>query len=581
MAQLATPILADLNERKAIGRAHLEANRVEDALRVYARILRDYPDDVDAYLFLGDCYLADGDAETALLLYSQGLDHNADHPEVHRRIALARGQCVERWSTPEAIRSLSFVQGETIPTNAQAVVNLLQTLSPQSTPVTEADVMRATRLLDEIIHCPHPAQVVSERLEEIDALLPALLELNIRQARADGRPDLAQALQNLLNNIRLQLNTAPGVEAAGSQPTRTAIPQHASPAIPRLPAELRVLFLGPAPQDSLARPCLPAEALAELGCRTTVTAELSAERAGQFDVVVAHRPHSDIRLMEGLAACAAAKTPLILDLDAAFDQMPLDHVEYEGFGLSTPGRARAYAAALLLADVIRVPCETLAASLSGGGQRVEFIPDGWSQRNDLWDKPASPRHTINLGWMSSPGQLEDVFQVRRIIIRILREFPHVRLAIGGDLQVYRLFDTLPESRRLFLPTVSQEDYPYLLAQMDILMVPLRNTPFNRMLPDRRLMEAGVRGIPWIASPIPAFASWNAGGIIAKTTDEWHTYLRQLVLDARLRASLGQAGRQRAAIREMSHLGPAWLSLIEKAAAEKAGAERSAAEIVGA
>jgi glycosyltransferase involved in cell wall biosynthesis len=570
MAQLATPILADLNERKAIGRAHLEANRVEDALRVYARILRDYPDDIDAYLFLGDCYLADGDAETALLLYSQGLDHNADHPEVHRRIALARSQCVERWSTPEGIRGLNFVQGETVPTNAQAVINLLQTLSVQSPTITEADVMRATRLLDEIIHSLHPAQVVAERLEEIDALLPALLELNIRQARADGRPDLAQALQNLLNNIRLQKNTPLGVETAGSQTTS------ASPVIPRLPAELSVLFLTPAPQETPAKPCLPAEALAELGCRTAVMAELPPGRAGQFDVVVAHRPHSDVRLMEGLAACAAAKTPVILDLDAPFDQMPLDYTEYEEFGLSTPARARAYAAALLLADVIRVPCETLAASLSGASQRVEVIPDGWSRRNDLWEKPANPRHTLNLGWMSSPSQLEDVFQVRRIIIRILREFPHVHLVIGGDLQVYRLFDTLPESRRLFLPSVSQEDYPYLLGQVDILMVPLRNTPFNRMLPDCRLMEASVRGIPWIASPIPAFTSWNAGGIIANTADEWHTYLRQLVLDARLRASLAQAGRQRAAIREMSHLGPAWLALIEKAAAERAAAVKAGA-----
>jgi hypothetical protein len=114
-----------------------------------------------------------------------------------------------------------------------------------------------------------------------------------------------------------------------------------------------------------------------------------------------------------------------------------------------------------------------------------------------------------------------------------------------------------------LPSVSPDDYPYLLAQVDILFVPLRNTPYNRAASDRRLMEAGVRGIPWVASPVPAFTAWNVGGLIAHTADEWHTNLRQLMLDAGLRSSLGQSGRKRAEIREMEHLGPTWLSLVEE------------------
>jgi glycosyltransferase involved in cell wall biosynthesis len=150
-----------------------------------------------------------------------------------------------------------------------------------------------------------------------------------------------------------------------------------------------------------------------------------------------------------------------------------------------------------------------------------------------------------------------------MVLRVLREFPHAQLVIGGDAQVYQLFDRLPESRRMFLPPVQAEEYPYLLGQVDILMVPLRDTPFNRARSDRRLMEAGARRVPWVASPIPAYITWEAGGLIAYSAEDWVSHLRQLILDADLRTSLGQAGWRKAEQREMSHIAKLWIEIIEE------------------
>ncbi|MEM4655226.1 MAG: tetratricopeptide repeat protein, partial [Thermosphaera sp.] len=61
----------DLAQRKALGKQHLEANRIEQAIQVFAQILREYPADIESYLILGDCYLADGDPATALAFYTQ------------------------------------------------------------------------------------------------------------------------------------------------------------------------------------------------------------------------------------------------------------------------------------------------------------------------------------------------------------------------------------------------------------------------------------------------------------------------------------------------------------------------------
>jgi glycosyltransferase involved in cell wall biosynthesis len=273
-------------------------------------------------------------------------------------------------------------------------------------------------------------------------------------------------------------------------------------------------------------------------------------------------------LLPGLAACAAANIPILLDLDAAYDHMPITHPDYPRLGLGTPGAAKAFRAALQLADRVVVPSEALAAILrAAGSSEVDVIPEGWTRANPLWEKPAARRHSLNIGWLGQGGGLDDVAPVRRMIVRVLREFQQTQLIVIGDPQVYQLFDSVPEARRLFLPAVKQEDYPYLLGQIDILIAPYRSTPFNQALSDHQLLEAGIRQIPWIASPLPAFTAWEAGGIIAQSPDEWHTHLRQLVLDPSLRQNLGRMGRLKAAGREMGALGRMWAELIEVCFAE--------------
>jgi glycosyltransferase involved in cell wall biosynthesis len=145
----------------------------------------------------------------------------------------------------------------------------------------------------------------------------------------------------------------------------------------------------------------------------------------------------------------------------------------------------------------------------------------------------------------------------------MREFPHTRLVIIGVPAVYQLFERLPESRRLFLPAADYEDFPYLLGQIDVLLAPLRNNPYNRTVSDRQLMEAGVRSIPWIASPLPGAVEWGAGGLIANDQDEWYVQLRQLILDENLRTVLGRKGRWKAEQREMHKLAKDWIDLITK------------------
>jgi glycosyltransferase involved in cell wall biosynthesis len=304
-------------------------------------------------------------------------------------------------------------------------------------------------------------------------------------------------------------------------------------------------------------------ALESSGCRVSEKMDYVPGRDAKPDIVITSNPHTNPRLVGSLSALSTAGAPIILDLDADFELQPVSHQEYNTKGLGTQTRSNAYSAALKLAQVVTVPSEMQVASIKGAVEHACVIPDGWSRHNKLWEKDPPSRTTINIGWVGSSGQLEDLVSIRRYIIRITREFPNTRIVIIGNPSAYRLFESLPENRRLYLPVVMPEEFPYLLSQLDILLVPLRNLPYNLSLPDSMLVEAGARGIPWIASTTPAFRRWSAGGIICENLDEWHLNLRHLVTDGELRRSLGKAGKSAARLREMDQLGKLWLEVIHQ------------------
>lgn len=530
----------ELERLKLQGQAYLKSNQVDKALIIYAGILQEHPDDVVSLLILGDSYLVAGDRKAALSLYREASRWAPQRKDIERRIELLQRNCA-----PSLFESSPKYQ----PTQPQAVFGLLQNLTGKPV-ISEEEVQRAQVLLDEVLQADSPAQAVAEHLDEIDTLLPALIELNIRQARSEGRVDLAEDLQNLLADVYLQidLNALAGKPAAGNV----------------IQAQ-RVLVVGIDSYESPFRRTLLAQALADLGYEVSQDA---GSDWNAYDLVLAHNPHGRPDLMKRIAVRVAAGLPVVLDLDLDFAGLTEEHPDYETLGPGDPQVARAYTAALQICDRITVASSGAAEKLRKEGYQVLMVPDGWNQRNALWQRPVSGRTSLNIGIMTVPGQMEDVLPIRRAVVRILREFPQTRLVISGDPQLYQLFDNVPEVRRLFLPTVEPEDYPYLLSQVDILLVPLCDNEVNQQRSDRRLMEAGVRQIPWIASPTQAHGEWKAGGIVARSYDEWYSHLRNLVTEREMARSLGAAGHEQALQREMHFLGRTWASLIQELAPVK-------------
>ncbi|MDD5370659.1 MAG: tetratricopeptide repeat protein [Anaerolineaceae bacterium] len=529
--------ILDLSYRKTLGRDLLAANKLDLAVELFSTLLRDFPDDVESYNLLGDTYAARHDLDAARRLFSvaPGLPPAAGQPGIPAAPSTA---------------TTSLHPADPLDDSRKHPPVLSRSVDT----VPDGDIERAVGLLSAVLNSHDPAQQVADHLEEIDALLPALLELNIRKARSDGRPDLVRELTSLKGQVGWQNSLLDvRVVAPHSAPPTSPAPSH---------FHGKVVMLAPDGQAMSPRATVIAEALKGGSCEVHCSLEVGATAQARPDVVIACDAHAHPKVLEELARCTADRIPTLLDLSLDFEAMPVDHPNYPTSGLGSVEHARAYASSLLLANAISFPSQAMQTAFNRTGQVLQYIPDGWARCNPLWDKPALRHDTIRLGWVGSPGQRMDVFSIRRIILRVLREFAKVQLVIVGDAQVYQMFGDVPSNRCIFYPSVPYEEYPYLLSQVDILLAPLDSTPFHSTLSDRLLMEAGVRSIPWIASPIPAFKAWGVGGVLANSPDEWHTCLRRYVGDADLRTALGQAGRAKAMLREAASLASLWVEAIE-------------------
>ena len=202
------------------------------------------------------------------------------------------------------------VQPEPVPTDPEALARLLMRLTGRKVPITEKEMVRAASLLQDILQSASPAQMVAEHLDDIDNLLPALIEINIRQARADGRGDLAKALQNLQINIAIQLEGQKSQAVA-----QLKSPENLEPVVkPEVPAETQIRFTGrvlvlvPDMYEIPARIAMLVTGLKQLGCKVKISNQFKPEADAVADVMIASNPHLNPQMMENLSGSSCSRS---------------------------------------------------------------------------------------------------------------------------------------------------------------------------------------------------------------------------------------------------------------------------------
>lgn len=283
-------------------------------------------------------------------------------------------------------------------------------------------------------------------------------------------------------------------------------------------------------------------------------------KASQFDTVICCRPGDS--MLEYLRMCQIAGKRVVIDLDDDFNSIPKHNPAYPYTGAGHPN----YLSRLKQTMGVPGTLVTYASPELANRYRMDgvVIPNCYDEENEIWGLPkCTAPGRLTLGWSGTTTHREDVKLILPAVKRILAAYDHVDIAISLDDQIYNEFLGLPEDRKIFLPGVPYDIYPAIFAWFDILLVPLRDTFFNRAKSDIKMVECGASRTVYVASDLPFYREWGVGGLVVPNTAEaWEEALRTLIEDEEQRKSMAAAGLEKAQTRTSKAYTDKWLEFIE-------------------
>lgn len=136
-----------------------------------------------------------------------------------------------------------------------------------------------------------------------------------------------------------------------------------------------------------------------------------------------------------------------------------------------------------------------------------------------------------VGWVGSTAHRSRDLETVAGIIKPMFNSGQIRLHHSGDSIQYPSFASrigVPKSAVSTLPLVRADDYPSLMV-MDIGIVPLRDTPFNRAKSFIKGLEYAAAGIPFVAQALDAYVDLASNGIgrTARRPVNWIKHLNAL------------------------------------------------------
>lgn len=195
-----------------------------------------------------------------------------------------------------------------------------------------------------------------------------------------------------------------------------------------------------------------------------------------------------------------------------------------------------------------------------GAEEVVVIPTGLDTSRYI-PKVHEPESTqIRLVWIGSRSTLKQLRLFTEMLDSIGWELPDVILRVIADDEL--VTETLPVEN---LPW-SRDDEARMLNECDIGIAPLPDTPFARGKCAFKVLQYMATGLPVVTSTVGANAEYVIdydSGFHAYDDRHWVDCVSQLATDPELRASQGDAGRQRACEEfDFSVLGPRVCDAIE-------------------
>jgi hypothetical protein len=254
------------------------------------------------------------------------------------------------------------------------------------------------------------------------------------------------------------------------------------------------------------------------------------------DVVVLHRP-SYGALVEQIPLLQGAGVAVVVDVDDALDEVRSDHSLRRVFAQWGPHQGRACE----LADLVTCSTPALAERYGSHG-RCAVLPNCVPAERLTLPRD-SDGHT--LGWAGSQrGHVGDLTVTGGGVADALEDSDW-RFKLIGPAEAARVDLGLTRAPEV-TGVLDFDEYQRAVGSLDIGIVPLADSAFNRAKSGLKGLEYAVRGAAFVASPLPEYETLSAEGVglIAQGGAEgWRKQLRRLMDDESFRAEEAAHAKQ--------------------------------------
>jgi len=147
-----------------------------------------------------------------------------------------------------------------------------------------------------------------------------------------------------------------------------------------------------------------------------------------------------------------------------------------------------------------------------------------------WKVKPKKHEGIRIGWRGAYGHTSDLKMIEGVIQAICKDYGCTFVSFGAEVP----FESEHHN------WVSVPDYPKTLASLnlDIAVVPLIDSSYNRCKSNLAILEYSALKIPVVASP--TLNQKDMQCLYASSSFEWYRELERLVKDAKLRKQIGEA-----------------------------------------
>jgi len=277
-----------------------------------------------------------------------------------------------------------------------------------------------------------------------------------------------------------------------------------------------------------------------VACEVVELARCPWARRGQirrgraFDGVLLHR--KTLTAWDAWAFRAAARR-LIYDFD--------DAVMVQARSPDRPhaGRLRRFRRTMARADLVIAGNRILAEHAhAAGASHVEIVPTGLDVSRFAPKPMGAAERRVRLVWIGSASTLKQLEPFRPTFEALGQAVPGLVLRVIADADLH-VPGLAVENVRWRL-----EDEARLLAESDVGIAPLPDTPFTRGKCGFKVLQYMAAGLPVVTSPVGVNAEYvrhGETGLWARGPEDWLGAVRQLAEDRALRERLGREGRRRA------------------------------------